>query len=275
MALSIENIEIRNSKSNFYYSFLFLPPEKREAINTVYSFCDISDNIVDSGDSYENRKNMLYEWRDELKKCRDGKSKFDIQNKTGNVIDKFSIPFEYFFYLLDGMEMDLNNTTYNTFDDLYKYCYNVASAVGLISGKIFGYQNKIMEEYAVDLGIALQLTNIIRDVKEDARMGRLYLPMDEMEKFNVNPDDIFSNKYSDELLNLLIFQYERAMHYYEESDRKLHPNDKNNFIAARIMRNIYFAVLKKIRRKGFKIFEGKTRINKMQKIMIALKTHLD
>ncbi len=173
----------KKSKSSFYYAFNLLPNEKRDAMNTVYAFCRQTDDIIDEGnESDELKYEKLHRWRVEFEKAFSGNSEYLLLNKLANTISKFNIPLDPFFELIKGMEMDLQRNQYLTFDDLVLYCYRVASTVGLMCIEIFGYKNKSAKDFAIDLGIALQLTNILRDIKKDAKKGRVYLPQEDFKK---------------------------------------------------------------------------------------------
>jgi 15-cis-phytoene synthase len=272
MADSNKKLLKHNKKSNFFYSFLFLPGEKRTAINIVYAFCQYSDNIVDSGHSKEDKRKELKEWRDEFSKSKSNNSRFALQNEVANTINRFNIPIEYFEQLLDGMEMDVEDRKYNTFEDLYEYCYRVASTVGLISAKIFGYKNPLSREYAINLGIALQLTNILRDIHEDLEIGRIYIPQNELHQFHVTEENLRNHDLNTNFLQMMQFQYNRILDYYKKADQLLKREDKRNFIAARIMRNIYFEILIKIKKNNFDIFKNKIRLSKFKKLLVLFTT---
>lgn len=171
----------RDSKSSFYYAFSLLSPEKRDAMNTVYAFCRKTDDIVDEcGDPDDLKYEKLKRWRIEFEKAVYNKSDYALLNKLTNIIQQFNIPLEPFFELIIGMEMDLQKKRYLSFEDLKRYCYHVASTVGLMCIEIFGYKNKSTKDYAVNLGVAMQLTNILRDVGKDAENGRIYLPQNDL-----------------------------------------------------------------------------------------------
>lgn len=181
----------KKSKSSFYYAFNLLPNEKRDAMNTVYAFCRQTDDIVDEGNEPEEIKyEKLKKWRIELEKAVEGHSTYTLFNKLGRTISQFNIPLDPFFELLKGMEMDLRYKRYLSFDDLITYCYCVASTVGLMCIEIFGYKHKSARDFAVNLGIALQLTNILRDIKKDSAKGRIYLPQQDLIKFDYSESDL-------------------------------------------------------------------------------------
>ena len=201
----------KKSNSSFYYAFNLLPAEQRDAMNTVYAFCRQTDDIIDEGSVADELKyEKLRKWRIELEKSLSGHSDYPIINKLSKTIQKFNIPLEPFFDLLKGMEMDLQRKRYITFDDLQTYCYHVASTVGLMCIEIFGYRHSSAKDFAINLGIALQLTNILRDIKKDAEKGRIYLPQEDLKKFNYNENDLLSNTYNENFQKMMKYQVERA-----------------------------------------------------------------
>ena len=272
MDININKIYKENYKSNFYYSFAFLPKNKRTAINKFYSFCQISDEIADCDLEQDIKKKNLQEWKNELKLAFESKSNIFILNEIKDIAEQFSIPKSLFFELLEGMEMDLNNKIYNTFEDLERYCYKVASVVGLIIIKIVGYKNKTAEDYAINLGKALQLTNILRDVKNDYKMGRIYFPLDDLHSFNVKKEFFKDEILTKELFNLLQSYYYKAISYYNAADSLLDKEDKRRFLVPIIMRNIYYSILVKIKDNNFDVFNYNYKLSKFQKIYIILKT---
>jgi len=261
----------KQSKSNFLYSFSLLPKEKNEAINTVYAFCRKTDDIVDDeNESIEKKYSRIIEWRDEFEKALiSGDSKYSLLNNVNLIIKKFSIPVEPFFDLIKGMEMDLKKNRYNTFTELMDYCFNVASTVGLMSIEIFGYNNPRTKDFAINLGIALQLTNILRDIKTDAQHGRIYIPLEDLRRFNYSEKDLLSFRYNDDFIKLMKHECERARFFYEEANKSLSKEDKGLMFAARIMEHIYFRVLKKIEKKNYNVFEKKLKVSKLKKIFIT------
>ena len=261
----------KQSKSNFLYSFSLLPKEKNEAINTVYAFCRKTDDIVDDeNESVEKKYSRIIEWRDEFEKALiSGDSKYSLLNNVNIIIKKFSIPVEPFFDLIKGMEMDLKKNRYNTFTELMDYCFNVASTVGLMSIEIFGYNNPRTKDFAINLGIALQLTNILRDIKTDAQHGRIYSPLEDLRRFNYSENDLLSFRYNDDFIKLMKHECERARFFYEEANKSLSKEDKGLMFAARIMEHIYFRVLKKIEKKNYNVFEKKLKVSKLKKIFIT------
>lgn len=261
----------RNSKSSFYYAFSVLPREKREAIYTLYSFCRQTDDIADSNNSHLHKKKTLDFWEDELFKQFYGNSETRF-HKVWKIADRFRIPLEYFLELIKGVRMDLVNARFQSFDDLITYCYRVASIVGLMSIQIFGYRDERVKDYAVNLGIALQLTNIIRDVGVDADMGRVYIPLEELNKFGVTEKDILKKQNNQAFFELMEHQYRRALHYYDQANFVLPPAERRNMISSQIMKNIYFHLLRQLARKHFNVLHHKLEIPAFVKLSIAFRT---
>jgi phytoene synthase len=261
----------KTSRSSFYYAFNLLPEEKRDAMNTVYAFCRKTDDIIDEGnESDELKYDKLHKWRMELEKAFIGHSDYTLLNKLGRTIHKFNIPYEPFFELLKGMEMDLQNNRYLTFDDLRLYCYRVASTVGLMCIEIFGYKHKSAKEFAINLGIALQLTNILRDIKKDSLKGRIYLPQEDLQKFSYGEEDIFNQKYDDRFTALMKYEVERAEKFFDIATENLNLDDKKAMFAARAMQHIYKRLLEKIIEAEYNIYKKNIRVNSFEKVGISL-----
>ncbi|MHA1989140.1 MAG: presqualene diphosphate synthase HpnD [Promethearchaeota archaeon] len=261
----------KQSRSSFYYAFNLLPPAQRDAMNTVYAFCRQTDDIVDEGNEANHLKyEKLRKWRIELEKSFTGYSDYQILNKLASTISRFNIPLEPFFELLKGMEMDLQINRYLTFNDLELYCYRVASTVGLMCIEIFGYNHKSTKEFAVNLGIALQLTNILRDVKKDAEKGRIYLPQEDLAKFGYGENDIFSHNYNDKFTEMMKYQVNRAKEYFDKATACLNLEDKKAMFAARAMQHIYYRMLNKIVDVDYDIYNNNIKISKFKKVGIAL-----
>ena len=261
----------KNSKSSFYYAFNLLPAEQRDAMNTVYAFCRETDDIVDEGTVADEIKfEKLRKWRVELEKSLNGHSDYQLINKLSKTIQHFNIPLEPFFDLLKGMEMDLQKKRYLTFNDLQTYCYHVASTVGLMCIEIFGYRHPSAKDFAINLGIALQLTNILRDIKKDAERGRIYLPKEDLEKFNYNESDIFSSTYNENFQKMMKYQVERASEYFISATACLNKEDKKAMFAARAMQHIYYRMLNKIVDADYDVYNNKIKISTAKKVGISL-----
>jgi phytoene synthase len=261
----------KKSKSSFYYAFNLLPAEQRDAMNTVYAFCRETDDIVDEGTVEDELKfDKLRKWRIELEKSLNGHSEYPLINKLSNTIQNFNIPLEPFFDLLKGMEMDLQQKRYVTFNDLQTYCYRVASTVGLMCIEIFGYRHPSAKDFAINLGIALQLTNILRDIKKDAEKGRIYLPKEDLEKFNYHESDIFNNTYNENFHKMMKYQVERAREYFNTATDCLNREDKKAMFAARAMQHIYYRMLNKIVDADYDVYNNKIKISTAKKVGISL-----
>lgn len=261
----------KKSKSSFYYAFNLLPAEQRDAMNTVYAFCRQTDDIVDEGTTSDDIKHdKLRKWRIELEKSLDGQSDYQLINKLSKTIQNFNIPLEPFYDLIKGMEMDLQKKRYLTFNDLQTYCYNVASTVGLMCIEIFGYRHPSAKDFAINLGIALQLTNILRDVKKDAEKGRIYLPKEDLEKFNYHESDVFNNTYNDNFQRMMEYQVERAREYFNAATACLNREDKKAMFAARAMQHIYSRMLNKIVDADYNVYQNKIKISTFKKVGISL-----
>ena len=264
----------RQSRSNFFYSFLFLPREKRQAIYTVYSFCRQTDDIADTLELPLEKKEALLDWWErELVRAFTRKVSNYFENLHA-VAERFRIPLELFLELIEGVRMDLRRTRYQSFEDLLVYCDKVAAAVGLMSIRIFGYQDEATQSYARNLGIALQLTNILRDVKKDIRMGRLYLPIEDLKQFGLTETDIARQQFTPAFRDLMAFEAQRAWNYYGQADACLSPKDRRNMVVAEIMKAIYMQLLLRLENVDFNIFHNPVRVTTGEKIHLALRTFI-
>lgn len=259
----------RKSKTNFMVSFAMLPEEKRDAIHTVYAFCRCTDDIVDEEGDQVSKSATLKHWAEELEKGLRNESSHALLNRLNVIATRFNIPAVHFFDLIRGMRMDLERTRYDTFDELHEYCYNVASTVGLMCSEIFGYKNERTRQYAVDLGIALQLTNIVRDVKADAEIGRIYLPREDFDRFGYSYDDLLRSTYNESFVRMMRFETARAREYYQRARASLAHEDHAAFFAARIMDRIYYRILQKIEQKQFALFDERISISSFSKFRLA------
>lgn len=261
----------KKSKSSFYYTFSLLPPIKRDAMNTVYAFCRQTDDIVDEGNEDDNIKyEKLRKWTIEFDKGLHGNSDYFLLNKLSQIIHKFNIPVEPFFELIKGVEMDLQKKRFSTTEDLLDYCYKVASTVGLMCIEIFGYKNNSAKNYAINLGLAMQLTNIIRDVKKDAMNGRIYLPSEDLKKFSYTEEELLGNVYNNNFVELMTHESKTARGYFYKADESLDMNDRKSLFAARAMQHIYSRLLDKIEQKKFNVFSNSINVSKFEKVFIAL-----
>ena len=260
----------RQSRSNFYYAFLFLSKAKRQAIYAVYAFCRSVDDIADGGAPVRQKQVLLDAWRRELDRCYEGKPEHPITINLAQSLQRFPIPKEYFEELIAGVEMDLIHTRYPTFHELYDYCYRVASVVGLMCIEIFGYRNPKTKDYAINLGVALQLTNIMRDLKVDAERGRIYLPQDELARFGYREDDLLQGVYTPAFLELMRFVGSRARHYFHSARQLLAKEDRRSLVAAEIMGAIYSRLLAAIEASGYRVFDHTVTLPTSYKLWIAL-----
>ena len=265
--------------TNFYYSFLVLPAEKRSAIVAVWDFCRAVDDAVDEAGGADVAAE-IEKWRSEVAACFGGGSPQTSQGRAlAPLVKRFNLPRAAFDALIDGVAMDVGDRRYETFDDLYLYCTRVASAVGLMCLEIFGYSDPRAKQYAIDLGVALQLTNILRDVPEDLARGRVYIPQEDLRRFGCTEDDLKREAanagrgiQADRLKSLLEFQAERARSYYARAAAALPPADARGLTAAEIMGRIYFAILERIESAGYDVFSRVIRIPRPRRALIALTT---
>ena len=260
------------SGSSFYYSFLFLPPEKRRAITALYAFCrevdDIADEVRDAGLA----RTKLAWWRTEVANLFAGHPQHPVTRALAPFVAPYGLDAARMNEIIDGMEMDLTHHRYPDFDALRLYSHRVAGVVGQLSAGIFGYRNPLTLEYAEALGIAFQLTNIIRDVGEDARRDRVYLPQDELARFGLEANDILARRDGEAFRNLMAFQHERAVSYYDLAESKLAPEDRADQRAGLIMAAIYRTLLEEIERDGFHVLTQRTSLTPLRKFWIAWKT---
>ncbi len=260
------------SGSSFYYSFLFLPPERRRAIMALYAFCREVDDVVDECNDPAIASTKLVWWRQEVERVAEGQPQHPVGLALKGIAPSINLPKEQLLEIIDGMEMDLLQSRYLDFKGLSLYCYRVASVVGLLAAEIFGYQDRQTQKYAHDLGMAFQLTNIIRDIGEDARRGRIYIPMDELKQFNVPAADILNAKYSDNFTALMQFQYERAERYYDQALAQLPKIDRKSQRPGLIMAAIYRTLLDEIRHENFQVLHQRISLPPTRKLWLAAKT---
>ena len=265
--------------TSFYYSFLVLPARQRDAIVAVWDFCRAVDDAVDEAPA-ERSASEVQHWRDEVARCFDGGVPVTPQGRALQpLIAPFDLPRSAFEALIEGVEMDLCGRRYKTFEDLYEYCIRVASAVGLMCVRIFGCTDAGSRQYAIDLGVALQLTNILRDVPGDLRRGRVYLPLDDLDRFGVSEGDLGAETThaghgvrSARVKALLAFQAGRARQYYARAEAALPRADARRLVAARIMGRIYRGILDRIERAGYDVFSAVIRVPRPRRALIAAAT---
>ncbi len=265
----------KKSASNLALAFILLPREKRDAMSALYAFCRAVDDVADEDSApVEKRREQLSAWRADIRRaCENQKPEFVLNQEFAPVIQKFKLPFALFDEIIKGCETDLDTLRYENYKPLELYCYRVASAVGLLSIEIFGYKNSACHDYAVYLGKALQLTNILRDVKNDAARGRIYLPQSELKKFNVSEADILAGKYSENYSQLARSVAARAKNFYALAQKTLPPEDRRAMVAAELMGSVYWQLLLKLERGNFNVF-GATplKLSKPRKLALVLQS---
>lgn len=266
--------KVASSGSSFTYSFRFLAPARRQAITALYAFCREVDDAVDECTDPAIAAAKLGWWRSEVDALYAGRPTHPVTRSLATALPRFNLPPEQLQEIIDGMEMDLHNTRYADFKALHLYCYRVASVVGLLAAEIFGYTDRRTLKYAHDLGLAFQLTNIIRDVGEDARRNRIYLPMDEMQQFGVTAADILQSRETDNFHRLMAFQIERARHYYKQALAHLPAADRKAQRAGLIMAEIYQAVLNEVERSGCHVLKQRVSLTPTYKLWLAIKAWL-
>jgi len=262
----------KRSGSNFFYSFLFLPRQRREAMYTIYTFCREVDSTVDDALPGRNVSDELRRWREEVAAAYKGSPTKPVTISLAAHLKQIDIPQELFQELIAGVEMDLTTTRYPTFDALYPYCYRVASVVGLICLKIFGTHTSRASEYAVNLGLAFQLTNILRDIAGDAQRNRIYLPQEDMERFGYKEEALFNHEYTPEFIQLMNFECARARHYYDlahETIQTLPLSDRRRLVVAEIMRGVYSQILTQIEAQEYRVFGRRIRLTPLSRLLIA------
>jgi phytoene synthase len=262
------------SGSSFYYSFLFLPEDKRRAIVALYALCREIDDVVDETSDAQVARTKLAWWRGEIACVFDGGAQHPVARALTGVVVRFGLERRLFDEIIDGMQMDLDQNRYADFAALTLYCHRVAGVVGLLSARIFGYTSPATLDYAHDLGIAFQLTNIVRDVGEDARRGRIYLPLDDMARYGVTPADVLGCRESDGMRNLLCFQIARARSYYRQALEKLPAADRRAQRTGLIMAAIYRRLLDEVESEGTGVLRAKVSLTPITKFWLALRTWL-
>jgi phytoene synthase len=260
------------SGSSFYYSFLFLPAERRRAITALYAYCREVDDVVDETSETQLAATKLAWWRAEIANLFAGNPQHPVTKALAPFLERFSISQAHLGEIIDGMEMDLTQTRYLDWPGLERYCHRVAGVVGLLAAGIFGYRDARTLEYARELGIAFQLTNIIRDVGEDARKNRIYLPMSDLKQFGVPAADVLNARQTPEFGRLMEFETRRAKDYYAKAFAALPAADRKSQRAGLIMAAIYRTLLDEIERDGFKVLTQRTSLTPLRKLWIAWKT---
>jgi len=267
----------RKSASNLALAFVLLPKAKRDGMSALYAFCrEVDDVADDEARPVAERREQLAAWRADVRRaCGTETPQFTVNRELQPVIHEYHLAYEHFDALLQGVEMDLDIQRYPDYDQLELYCYRVASVVGLLSIEVFGYQNSACRDYAVCLGKALQLTNILRDVRSDAERGRIYLPLSELARFKVSPEEILRREYSPRFFELANSVAQRARHFYRLAHKTLPPGDRRSMVAAELMGSVYWRLLRKLEQQRFNVFGPElTRLNKGQKALLILRSWL-
>ena len=265
----------RKSASNLALAFVLLPRPKRHAMSALYAFCREVDDVADEETvPLEKRRADLAAWRADVRlACDGGAPSFPVNRELQPVIAQYRLPFAHFDELIRGVEMDLDIKRYQTYEELEQYCYRVASVVGLLSIEIFGYEDPACRQYAIYLGKALQLTNILRDVRNDAERGRIYLPLDELQRHQVPPEQILRLEYSDGFAQAAGSVCARAKHLYALARQTLPAADRRSMIAAELMASVYGRLLRELERRRFDVFgPDRVRVSRAEKVLLILRT---
>lgn len=262
----------KQSGSNFALSFFFLPKEKRQAMNAAYAFCRCVDDIADSAHPLAQKSAQLRWWRREIDRCCSRSATEPIAQELTQAVERFQIPKSYLEEILSGVEMDLSKNRYDTFAELTEYCHRVAVAVGWVCLCIFEQHNERTKAYATHLGMAFQLTNILRDVKTDAQRNRIYLPLEDLVKFGYSEENLLKGIYNEAFVKLMHFEAGRAKAFFQSARQLLSSEDKKPLVAAQIMDSIYEALLQKIEARRYQVFQERIVVPKTQKLVLALST---
>jgi phytoene synthase len=267
----------RKSASNLAMAFILLPKAKRHAMSALYAFCREVDDVADEESvPLEKRRASLAAWREDIRRaCDGGQPAFAVNRELQPVIARHRLPFSHFDELIRGVEMDLEIKRYETFEELEKYCHRVASVVGLLSVEIFGYRNPDCRSYAIYLGQALQLTNILRDVRNDAERGRIYFPLAELARHKILPREILGLQYSERFGQAAASVAARAKHFYALAGRTLPAEDRRSMIAAELMGTVYWRLLQQLEQRRYDVFSPRpARLSRAEKILLILRTWL-
>ena len=261
----------REHAKNFYYAFRTLPARRRRAIYAAYAFCRHCDDIADQDLPLDEKRRLFARTRQLLVQSRDGQTGDPVFTALEDACRAFEIPARYFEEVVEGVEMDLTWSRFDSFDELRIYCYKVASAVGLICIEVFGYDDPAATDYAIDLGIAMQLTNIMRDVKEDAQRGRIYIPLDEMQQFGYSEGELMDGVVNDAFRELMSFQVSRARRYFASGSRLIPLLLPESRACPAVLHQVYSSILDRIEASGFNVFERRIGLSKPKKLFIAAK----
>lgn len=261
----------KEQAKNFYYAFRTLPAPKRRAIYAAYAFCRLCDDIADEDLPLEEKQRLLAETHQRLAESSNGHASDPVFTALEDVTRAFDIPREYFEEVIQGVEMDLTWTRFQSFEELRAYCYKVASVVGLICIEVFGYEDPKAREYAVDLGLAMQLTNILRDIREDAQRGRIYIPLDEMERFGYSQQELMDGVVNGAFLELMRFQAARARRYFDRGKLLIPLVSPKSKSCPAVLQGVYSAILDRIEGSGFDVFQRRIGLSTPEKLIITAK----
>ena len=259
---------------NFYYAFVTLPRDKRRAIYAAYAFCRLCDDIADEPLPLDDKRRKLRDVDAALERARNGDPDGPVYSALAHAVGKYGIPWEDLAEVARGVEMDLTLSRYETFEDLATYCYRVASVVGIICIHVFGFSDPVAREYAVDLGLGMQLTNILRDIKEDAGMGRVYLPQDELQRFGYPEEALMAGEINDEFIQLMRFQVARARGYFDSGKRLLPLLPVRSRACPAVLGGLYSRVLDRIEQRGYDVFERRIALPTREKLFLAVRIWL-
>lgn len=259
----------KDQAKNFYYAFKTLPPQKRRAIYAAYAFCRICDDIADEDHTLESKRAMLADTRLAFRDAQHNASADPVFLALQDAAKTFDIPQNYFEQIVEGVEMDLSWSRFRNFEELRTYCYKVASVVGLVCIQVFGYEDPNAKTYAIDLGLAMQLTNILRDVKEDADLGRIYIPLDEMERFGYSEQDLMAGVVNDQFRQLMAFQVDRARRYFASGKRLIPLVSSESQACPSVMHGVYSSVLDRIEASNFQVFDKRIGLSTGEKLFLV------
>jgi phytoene synthase len=261
----------RRASSNFYWGFRLLPHDRRRALCAVYAFCRAADDLADEPGRDTDPRRLLARWREELERAYAGRPVHPVGVALADTVARFAIPREHFDAVIAGVEMDLDRNRYETWEgDLEQYCYRVAGAVGLICIEIFGYRDPSARQYAVELGLAFQLTNILRDVADDAQRGRIYLPGADLKRFGCREEDVLVGHCTDAFRQVMAFECARAGEHYGRARFLLAEDDRQSLAPAEAMRLIYEQLLRRIMLRHYDVFGPKVRLTRPEKAGLAV-----
>ena len=262
----------RREAKNFYYAFLTLPQERRRAIYVAYAFCRFCDDAVDTAESVDQKMATLQSLHASLNDAYTGRSSDPLFLALADVADRHDIPEEYFKQVIHGVESDLTKVRYRDFEELRTYCYQVASVVGLICLQIFGYKDDSAREHAIDLGLAMQLTNIARDIQEDLELGRIYIPQDEIARFGYSEEALEAGIVNESFINLMRFQAQRARGYFDSGFKLLPYLSPRSRACPAVMGQLYSKVLQRIEEAKFDVFQHRISLSKTEKLRVTAQT---